>query len=231
MTTEDIQAKTSQMDALLKSIQEEEQTGRVNLERSKGGVHETGTILFLYGRAVAAQSGGRNGLDALQWLQSWSTCRYTFHAQSPTEVTASLPTTMPTVETTDDSQGNALNYFSQFLPRRTGRPDEPNTNFSNNGTQTASTGPFSQPLPPTTPRVPQTPPPPPRVPTPRRLIQGPEALGFLQQLRLTRLHRHIFLLLDGQRTAGDLARLTGHTAGEIQQLLTELEFYGLIKIE
>jgi hypothetical protein len=66
---------------------------------------------------------------------------------------------------------------------------------------------------------------------PIRLLQGPEALGYIQRAGLSRLHRHIFFLLDGQRSADDLARLTGHQIIDVLRLLADLERIGLIRQE
>ncbi|MBA2678291.1 MAG: hypothetical protein H0U76_07860, partial [Ktedonobacteraceae bacterium] len=64
---------------------------------------------------------------------------------------------------------------------------------------------------------------------PQRLWQGQDALVFLERTQASRLHRHIFLLLDGQRTLPDLARITGHSPEEIKRLLNDLERLGMIK--
>jgi uncharacterized protein YjiS (DUF1127 family) len=64
---------------------------------------------------------------------------------------------------------------------------------------------------------------------PYRLVEGAQALAFMERARLSRLHRHIFLLLDGKRTIADLSRITRHSLTDIQHLLTDLEYYGLIK--
>ena len=66
---------------------------------------------------------------------------------------------------------------------------------------------------------------------PQRLWQGQDALIFLERTHASRLHRHVFLLLDGQRTLPDLARITGHSPEEIKRLLNDLERLGMIKQE
>ena len=66
---------------------------------------------------------------------------------------------------------------------------------------------------------------------PQRLWQGQDALVFLERTQASRLHRHVFLLLDGQRTLPDLARITGHSPEEIKRLLNDLERLGMIKQE
>jgi hypothetical protein len=64
---------------------------------------------------------------------------------------------------------------------------------------------------------------------PFRLVQGPEALTYMTKAKLTRQHRHIFFLLDGQRTVDDLTRLTGNHITDILRLLADLERIGLIR--
>jgi hypothetical protein len=66
---------------------------------------------------------------------------------------------------------------------------------------------------------------------PYRLLQGPEALAYIQRAKLTRQHRHIFFLLDGQRTVDDITRLTGHHITDILRMLADLERIGLIRQE
>jgi hypothetical protein len=68
-------------------------------------------------------------------------------------------------------------------------------------------------------------------PAPQRLWQGQDALLFLERTRASRLHRHIFLLLDGKRTLPDLVRITGHSPEEVKRLLNDLERLGMIKQE
>jgi hypothetical protein len=64
---------------------------------------------------------------------------------------------------------------------------------------------------------------------PFRLVQGSEALTYMAKAKLTRQHRHIFFLLDGQRTIDDLTRLTGNHITDTLRLLADLERIGLIK--
>lgn len=66
---------------------------------------------------------------------------------------------------------------------------------------------------------------------PCRLMDAPQALGLMGMLNMPRVHRHIFLLLDGQRTENDLVRLTKHALDEIKLLLSDLERVGIIQYE
>ncbi|GAC1362014.1 MAG: hypothetical protein NVS2B12_20280 [Ktedonobacteraceae bacterium] len=71
----------------------------------------------------------------------------------------------------------------------------------------------------------------PALQAPYRLWQGQDALLFLERSHASRLHRHVFLLLDGQRTTADIVRITGRSFAEISQLLDDLEQLGIIKQE
>jgi len=64
---------------------------------------------------------------------------------------------------------------------------------------------------------------------PFRLVQGSDALSYMAKAKLTRQHRHIFFLLDGQRTIDDLTRLTGNHITDTLRLLADLERIGLIR--
>jgi len=56
------------------------------------------------------------------------------------------------------------------------------------------------------------------------------ALRGIEKRHLSRAHRHIFLLIDGKRSLGDLQRVTGRNSEEISRLLRDLEQAGLICI-
>ena len=55
-------------------------------------------------------------------------------------------------------------------------------------------------------------------------------LTALADLGLSRVHRHLLLLVDGQRSVAELMRLTGKSAREVDLLLRELEQAGLVQL-
>lgn len=61
-----------------------------------------------------------------------------------------------------------------------------------------------------------------------RVYAVEEALPLFASRGLTRVHRQLFLLIDGQRTPQQLARLIGRTPAEIENLLADLERAGFI---
>lgn len=54
-------------------------------------------------------------------------------------------------------------------------------------------------------------------------------LRILDQQRLSRTHRRLFLLIDGRRSIKELATLIGRTPGETATMLADLERAGLIQ--
>ena len=64
---------------------------------------------------------------------------------------------------------------------------------------------------------------------PVRLQAGQEALQQPGNRGLSRIHRHLLLLIDGHRERTDLARLMGRNLAEVQELLSDLERSGFIQ--
>jgi Domain of unknown function (DUF4388) len=56
-----------------------------------------------------------------------------------------------------------------------------------------------------------------------------EVLPLFGSMGLTRAHRQLFLLIDGQRGVSDLVRLSARGAEEVLKLLADLEQVGLIQ--
>ncbi len=57
-----------------------------------------------------------------------------------------------------------------------------------------------------------------------------DALQRIEQARLSRAHRRLYLLIDGHRSAIDLVPLSGRTATEVRRMLYDLEWLGIIRI-
>jgi len=64
---------------------------------------------------------------------------------------------------------------------------------------------------------------------PQRIQQPENALQLIAQARLSRTHRQLFLLVDGQRNAAELLRLIGRRQGEGLTLLRDLAYIGVIR--
>ncbi len=64
---------------------------------------------------------------------------------------------------------------------------------------------------------------------PYRLHQIDEILPYFPRMGLLRTHRQLFLLIDGQRTLQELARLTARNPIDVDASLSDLERAGLIR--
>jgi hypothetical protein len=68
---------------------------------------------------------------------------------------------------------------------------------------------------------------------PPRELLIPRKIGVPQQalsLPLTHRQRLIYFLINGQRTIADLARTSGKTIPEVEEILRELQYYRLIEV-
>jgi hypothetical protein len=64
---------------------------------------------------------------------------------------------------------------------------------------------------------------------PLRTQPNDTGIQLLNQKRFSRLHLHLFLLVDGQRNIIELARIIGKKPEEVQQLLSDMEAIGIIQ--
>ncbi|HTK09148.1 MAG TPA: DUF4388 domain-containing protein [Ktedonobacteraceae bacterium] len=64
---------------------------------------------------------------------------------------------------------------------------------------------------------------------PQRIRELNDILPHFNRLGLTRMHRQLFLLIDGQRSVPEIIRLMGHRTDEVDTLLNDLERAGLIR--
>lgn len=245
MAEYDRQERTDRLENTIQAIEMLQQTGVLNVERAKGGVRETARIVFFNGQVTEVIAGSRMAQDALNWVLTWGSCRYTFDVSFATEMAVPQPfSPPPPVEEVSPSLSHSpLAFFSQVVQKYT----HSFSDTAQTAEETASaesieelpTAPFPQPQIPFPAVYPLTPIPPMvgmqnvamRSRAPFRLVQSREAMSYMERFGLSRLHRHIFLLLDGQRTALDVVRLTGRSFYEIQSLLAELEQLGLIRTE
>jgi hypothetical protein len=63
---------------------------------------------------------------------------------------------------------------------------------------------------------------------PRRAPDVRDLMAIVTTYNLSRGHRTVLLLADGEHTILDLARLSSKSVDEVAQLLGELEGYGLV---
>ena len=64
---------------------------------------------------------------------------------------------------------------------------------------------------------------------PQRICPDHIALDLIDQAKYSRLHRRIFLLIDGRRDTAELVRLVGRGSEEVRQVLLDLEQIHVIR--
>lgn len=226
---------TDRLANVIEVIQLGRKTGRLSVERGEDNTYEEGSISFLNGQIVQATTGWRIGQEALNWLSSWGACLFTFIPDASARTTGRLPaltasSTPPLSPTTP---------ISQKFPPAAAQPTKPLPSL-HPSVAVGKIGKLSgtgqvQPLP-TMPAQgtgasgKSTPAPPDGdTPAPYHTRQHDEAFRLLEHRGLSRAHRRLFLLIDGQRTMPELVRLMGRGQDEVQQLLRDLEAATLIR--
>ena len=195
---------TDQFINILQVIQLGRKTGHLMVERGEGMQREEGEILFDCGHVVNAYSGQLTGEAALTRLKTWGVCRFIFMNTLSERKTGPLPEIRSLPSTATD-------YFLS-------QDSNPQLRLSTPGShQSSEWRAMTGPLPPIAARGPY------------RLYHTEEGVQLIIQANLSRLHRHLFLLLDGQRTLTELARLLGRRPEDVQQLLLDLEWIGVIQ--
>jgi hypothetical protein len=164
-------------------------------------MRESGEIAFVQGQVTQASSGPMNGWQALNWLKAWGACRFTF---TPEVAEYSIQPQPASLSRQLTQPLNAL-HPSQSMP---------------SGATWSREGAITGELPVSSSAT---------ASTPRRLQVGEEMLHLLEQAGLSRLHRRIFLLIDGKRSSAELIRLIGRSQDEVQRLLDDLERIGIIQ--
>jgi hypothetical protein len=194
---------TNRLSNVMQVIQLGRKTGILTAERGEGATLEAGEITFVRGQVTHAHCGPLYGQLALNLLNSWEACRFLFVYYGAESVTGSLPALPPPKGTPEYGTNTYPQPGSSSLPG-----EDLARGHVTRQLQPAHNGAYSRPY---------------------RITQPAEALRLMEQARASRLHRHIFLLIDGQRTIAELVRLIGRRQDEIQQLLYDLENIGIIR--
>jgi hypothetical protein len=106
-----------------------------------------------------------------------------------------------------------------FTPTEPERPTGPHSALPRTPTRTPSQEPIPS----------LATPPSPAMRVPYRTCSIEEAQRRLTQAGLSRTHRHLYLLVDGHRSLSELVRLIGRKPEEVQKLLYDLEYIGILR--
>jgi len=211
---------TDSLISVIQTIQTGQWTGELRAQRDDGLNTEIGSIMFVDGQIVAAQIGSYQGMLAFNVLKTWGRSVFTF-----------TPNTPPPLSRWNSSTLKLPDGF-ETPPPITG-PQRPVTGPqpSITGSQRPVTGPQ------------------PSITGPQRAISAPQqgtglsltaipratmsiikARGIIEKAGLSRTYRQLILLIDGQRSVGDLTITMGCTPLEMQQMLQQLEALSIIRI-
>ncbi len=202
---------TDRLVKVIQTVQIGRRTGVLTARRGEGVTLEEGTISFVNGQITEASAGRRRGAEALNWLSTWSHCRYTFTSSIASELA------LPAARTFDIAEQDTV----ETAP------------LANASSRAPFPGRHTTPLPPQDDDAPR-PGTPDRVTNativPYRTRQIDAGLRIIDGVGLTRSHRHLFLLIDGQRSIAELVRLMGRSQQEINGLLQDLERAAIIRV-
>jgi uncharacterized protein DUF4388 len=197
---------TNSLANVIQVIQLGRKSGVLIVERGEGATFEEGMITFINGQAVEALTAFFNGQNALHLLGSWGTCRYAF---IPTH-TSEIPSIPAPVSTPAFEQGMTDTRTHPRIPISPLRESAARRQANDSGT-----GPVISLMPASV--------------VPHLVKSLEESLHRVEQLGLSRQHRRLLLLVDGQRNVADMVRLIGRTQYEMQKLLADLEQAGIIR--
>lgn len=205
--------------SIIQSIQLAQGSGVLTVRRGEGATLEEGTIVFVKGQATQTIAGRRTGKTALNWLSTWGSCRYVFAsatgATQPLAPVSSAGVERVTPAATEAQPRTPISPLRR-LAEPTGRSAVPPTRAGETPLPVNRDLPASLALSATT------------IPFSTQPLE--EALRRIEQGRLSRSHRQLFLLIDGQRAVVELSRLVGKGQEEVSKALRDLERLGVIHL-
>jgi len=198
---------TDRLVSIVQLIQLGRRTGTLTARRGEGIVQEQGSIIFLKGQITQANVGRRNGAEALNTLSAWGNCRFVFISAEEADNLPFSPLPLASPERSGNTgpmprQAPLSPYPNQItaLPASNGH-----TTMPRNGSAYALPG------------------------IPYRIRPLDAALRMIENLELSRAHRRLLLLIDGQRSLAELGRLIGKNERDIAELLRDLERAAIIR--
>ncbi|GCE05117.1 DUF4388 domain-containing protein [Dictyobacter aurantiacus] len=227
---------TDRLADVIRVITFSRQTGTLFAEHNGPQGPEKAVVRFLRGKMIETQATPPyQGKDVQAWLEGWGSCRFRFdHSleQPKEQESKPAPTAKAAPRSATHAEKPATSIPSPVTPppgipiRNTDpmrRINHPITNPGFplwGGVSQQQTDPYQIPVSSTSmQRVPQ-----------RRSNNNEQNLRQLEQHRLSRVHRQVFLLVDNRRTPQELGRLTSRRLDEIYVLLSDLERAGLITL-
>lgn len=247
---------TNRLANVIEVVELGRRTGLLSAERDANGLEE-GEIYFISGHPVYAALGRLTGREALNILLRWGECRFAFEPSAPRPI-PNVSGVLPAMDSNGAPYGVTTDYDGRPPTEGPSRQTAPNSgvsgaggsgwgqrgsspnmapgmtpgmnssapNMGNSGIwgfsdpSSLPSGPGARPAPGQ--RYPAEQQMPTRTPDVRDLKTIVATYG------LSRGHRTVLLLANGQHTVLDMARLASKSIEEIHQLLNDLRNFGLI---
>jgi hypothetical protein len=240
---------TDRLSNVIEVVQMVRRSGMLSVERGAGSILEVGEIYFVLGNPVYASLSGLRGREALAALGHWGPCRFAFDTDAPKPPT-NIAATDPSQKSRPSDPGvwprEAAPAYSSSSVHTTGRISEGSGRWALQANTDGLARPGSIPhnISPSQTRAftssqsgmlgRQGGPPTPHDGTsalgrrPRRAPDVRDLMTVVTAHNLSRNHRTVLLLADGEHTILDLARLSSKSVDEITVLLADLEVRGLV---
>lgn len=240
---------TNRLANIIEVIELGRRTGLLSTERDANGLEE-GEIYFVSGHPIYATLGSLVGRDALNVLVRWGDCRFAFETSAPRPI-PNVSGVLPAIDSSGAPYGVSTGYEGGQQSEPNSRPpaSAPNSGASGSGWGYGSSSPNMMPgVNASTPNMGNSgiwgyssPPSPPassgylprqhhpaEQQVPRRAPDVRDLRTIVATYGLSRGHRTLLLLANGQHTVGDMARLSSKSIEEVLQLLSDLQGFGLI---
>lgn len=243
---------TNRLANVIEVVELGRRTGMLSAERDANGLEE-GEIYFISGHPVFALLGPLTGRDALNELVHWGACRFAFEPSAPRPI-PNVSGVLPALDSAGAPYGVSTGYENPQPAEPPPHHTAPNSGASGPGWGYGNSSPNM--MPGMNPNAPNTPNlgnsgiwglsnptsgpsgsgfrSSPRQPSPAEQ-QMPHRTPDVRDLRtivatygLSRGHRTVLLLANGQHTIADMARLSSKSLEEVYQLLNDLKGFGLI---
>ncbi|HZR44395.1 MAG TPA: DUF4388 domain-containing protein [Ktedonobacteraceae bacterium] len=196
--------------SIIRTLSDGGMSGHLIARRRNGGQSEDGEIFFVHGKIIDAKTADRVGIDALNWMKTWKDCIFSFRPSRDSEhipvlspeVLRNQTNAQPTKEATEPRQTSPIRKLARVLNKE---PENANSPVVDPETLLPEAIPY-------------------------RAEDYDKALQLMRQKAYSRVHLHIFLLVDGHRSVAELIRLTSRRKDQIVRLLRDLETLGVIYI-
>jgi hypothetical protein len=201
---------TDQLVSIIRHIQLKRGTGTLSAIRGEDATIESGTIVFVRGKVVQADTDCYHDREALNWLSTWNTCRVAFVPATGSEdiPLSSGPRFLPSnanMRQIPESMHRENDLFSKI-----GITPIPDNAVGNLNTPTSVSAPHQI--------------------FPYRSKPPNIALYLIKLKGLSRSHRRLFLLIDGTHNLAELANLLNRNQFDALTLLYDLQMANCIII-